>query len=93
MGIRSTNGVNDHLRALQRKGCIRREDMKARSIRIAPDISGPFWRVSTDASEPPFFVRSRISPSDQAILDALAALILLLAAVGVLACLAADAFE
>ncbi len=26
MGIRSTNGVNDHLRALERKGAIRRRD-------------------------------------------------------------------
>ncbi len=26
MGIRSTNGVNDHLRALERKGLIRRRD-------------------------------------------------------------------
>jgi repressor LexA len=30
MGIRSTNGVNDHLRALERKGYLRREDMKSR---------------------------------------------------------------
>ena len=26
MGIRSTNGVNDHLRALERKGYLTRED-------------------------------------------------------------------
>ena len=31
-GIRSTNGVNDHLRALERKGYIRRRDMLSRSI-------------------------------------------------------------
>ena len=30
MGIRSTNGVNDHLRALERKGYLTREDMKSR---------------------------------------------------------------
>jgi repressor LexA len=33
MGIRSTNGVNDHLRALERKGYLQREDMKSRALR------------------------------------------------------------
>jgi repressor LexA len=33
MGIRSTNGVNDHLRALERKGYMTREDMKSRALR------------------------------------------------------------
>ncbi len=33
MGIRSTNGVNDHLKALERKGYLRREDMKSRALR------------------------------------------------------------
>ncbi len=33
MGIRSTNGVNDHLRALERKGYLMREDMKSRALR------------------------------------------------------------
>jgi repressor LexA len=33
MGIRSTNGVNDHLRALEYKGYLTREDMKSRSLR------------------------------------------------------------
>ncbi len=33
MGIRSTNGVNDHLRALERKGYLVREDMKSRALR------------------------------------------------------------
>jgi repressor LexA len=36
MGIRSTNGVNDHLRALERKGYLTREDMKSRALRPAP---------------------------------------------------------
>lgn len=36
MGIRSTNGVNDHLRALERKGYLAREDMKSRAIRPIP---------------------------------------------------------
>jgi len=37
MGIRSTNGVNDHLRALERKGYLRREDMKSRALRLVDD--------------------------------------------------------
>jgi len=36
MGIRSTNGVNDHLRALERKGYLTREDMKSRALRPTP---------------------------------------------------------
>jgi repressor LexA len=32
-GIRSTNGVNDHLRALEKKGYLQREDMKSRTLR------------------------------------------------------------
>jgi len=36
MGIRSTNGVNDHLRALERKGYLKREDMKSRALRPTP---------------------------------------------------------
>lgn len=37
MGIRSTNGVNDHLKALERKGYIVREDLKSRTLRpVAP---------------------------------------------------------
>lgn len=39
MGIRSTNGVNDHLRALERKGYLRREDMKSRALRVVEDAS------------------------------------------------------
>jgi repressor LexA len=33
MGIRSTNGVNDHLKALERKGYLIRDDMKSRALR------------------------------------------------------------
>src|SRR5579864_5441857 len=40
MGIRSTNGVNDHLRALERKGYLTREDMKSRALRPAPFVDG-----------------------------------------------------
>jgi repressor LexA len=37
-GIRSTNGVNDHLKALEKKGHLRREDLKSRAMR---PISAP----------------------------------------------------
>lgn len=39
--IRSTNGVNDHLKALEKKGHLRRENLKSRAMRpVLPDGSG-----------------------------------------------------
>ncbi len=32
-GIKSTNGVNDHLKALEKKGHLKREDLKSRAMR------------------------------------------------------------
>ena len=40
MGIRSTNGVADHLRALERKGYLTKGDMHARSLRIISPFAG-----------------------------------------------------
>jgi repressor LexA len=34
LGIKSTNGVNDHLNALQRKGFIKRQDHKSRTLSV-----------------------------------------------------------
>jgi repressor LexA len=48
MGIRSTNGVNDHLRALERKGYLTREDMKSRALR--PKDMGPSEDVSEETN-------------------------------------------
>lgn len=48
-GIRSTNGINDHLCALERKGYIRREDMTARSIRVTDARQPAPLERSTDA--------------------------------------------
>jgi repressor LexA len=48
MGIRSTNGVNDHLRALERKGYLTREDMKSRALRPTGMAQ---VRASNDGSE------------------------------------------
>ena len=39
-GITSTNGVNDHLWALERKGYIRRTETKSRSIEVIRLPSG-----------------------------------------------------
>src|SRR5215472_6258750 len=49
MGIRSTNGVNDHLRALERKGYLTREDMKSRALRPVTPLNGRESELSTSA--------------------------------------------
>lgn len=38
--IRSTNGVNDHLRALERKGHIVRRDRLSRGMRVVSPLTG-----------------------------------------------------
>src|SRR5436190_3045973 len=46
MGIRSTNGVNDHLKALEKKGYLEREDLKSRALRpISFEGSGPTGNI------------------------------------------------
>jgi repressor LexA len=50
MGIRSTNGVNDHLRALEHKGYLTREDMKSRSLRPTDIEVGTGGRSSSSSS-------------------------------------------
>jgi repressor LexA len=49
MGIRSTNGVNDHLKALERKGFLLREGLKSRALR---PVQGPEWSVEEPESSP-----------------------------------------
>ena len=39
MGIKSTNGVNDHLKALERKGALVREGLKSRALRPVNMVS------------------------------------------------------
>jgi repressor LexA len=51
MGIRSTNGVNDHLRALERKGYLTREDMKSRALRPT-GLQLPLPGTDADSSAP-----------------------------------------
>lgn len=48
LGIRSTNGVNDHLRALERKGYLTREDMKSRTLRL---VRSPDGRTMSEAED------------------------------------------
>src|ERR1700691_4096379 len=50
MGIRSTSGVNDHLRALERKGYLTREDMKSRALRPVSPAEAPSHSRSFDES-------------------------------------------
>ena len=45
MNISSVNGVNDHLKALERKGFISREGMKSRTLRLVKTESSPFEPV------------------------------------------------
>jgi len=47
-GISSTNGVNDHLAALERKGFITRSS-KARSIQLTPKAEHSLYHVEADA--------------------------------------------
>src|SRR4051812_31932559 len=49
-GIRSTNGVNDHLRALEKKGHLQREDLKSRALR---PVSSPGAGQRRGAAEAP----------------------------------------
>jgi len=52
MGIRSTNGVNDHLRALERKGYLTREDMKSRALKLVEDqLAAPPKHTDDDLIE------------------------------------------
>lgn len=41
IGVHSTNGVVDHLRALERKGYLTREDMKSRGLRLLDAAGEP----------------------------------------------------
>lgn len=45
MGIRSTNGVNDHLKALSRKGYLVRDELKSRALRPADELSGNLVQI------------------------------------------------
>lgn len=63
MGIRSTNGVNDHLRALERKGYLRREDMKSRALRLVSDNTNAESLLDDGADAESNGVHSQPQPS------------------------------
>jgi|LNFM01.1.fsa_nt_gb repressor LexA len=59
MGIKSTNGVNDHLTALERKGYLRRDSMKSRALQPTE----PHDRVA--AHSEPVAVESDSKPANE----------------------------
>ncbi len=51
-GIRSTNGVNDHLKALEKKGFLSREDLKSRAMRpVSRPLGGGVAKGSVPVSD------------------------------------------
>src|SRR3989304_1756756 len=54
MGIRSTNGVNDHLKALEKKGYLAREDLKSRALRPLRGRDGAGAPPAAPAAAPAF---------------------------------------
>jgi repressor LexA len=48
MGIRSTNGVNDHLKALERKGYLEREGLKSRALRPVRSSSNGGQKITSN---------------------------------------------
>ncbi len=63
MGIRSTNGVNDHLKALERKGYLRREGLKSRALRPV----GVAKRARADSWDEHGNVLSALVPSSESV--------------------------
>lgn len=57
LGIRSTNGVNDHLVALTKKGYLQRQDLKSRALRVMGSSSEPPPERITDLVEIPLLGR------------------------------------
>jgi repressor LexA len=57
-GIRSTNGVNDHLKALERKGYLVRGELKSRALSVIEGGRG-------SSSVRPRFVRSEVQPAPE----------------------------
>ncbi len=45
MDIHSTNGVNDHLKALEKKGFLKRDDMKSRALRPTHEVRRDMMEV------------------------------------------------
>ncbi len=50
-GIRSTNGVSDHLRALEKKGVLSRTEHQSRSLQLVRDVPDPGQAAKTQAQQ------------------------------------------
>jgi len=51
MSIKSTNGVNDHLKAIERKGYLEREDGKSRALKPLFNPDGTFYQRGAISSD------------------------------------------
>lgn len=51
MRIKSTNGVNDHLKAIERKGYLEREDGKSRALKPLYNPDGTFYQRGAISSD------------------------------------------
>src|SRR3972149_8505048 len=60
MGIKSTNGVNDHLKALEKKGYLAREDLKARALRPLRGRDGAGAAPAAPAGAPAFLAAALV---------------------------------
>lgn len=47
LGIKSTNGVNDHLKALEKKDYLAREDAKSRALRPLRNVDGSLYQPAS----------------------------------------------
>lgn len=65
MGIRSTNGVNDHLKALEKKGYLEREDLKSRALRPVEPRGANGHPIDHDGLEPIDELAARRVSDDQ----------------------------
>ena len=69
-GIASTNGVNDHLRALERKGWILRDDLLSRGMRVIGDPA-----VNDVAPDAPAGMLSELQEENRALRELLRRLV------------------
>jgi SOS-response transcriptional repressor LexA len=67
-GIRSTNGVNDHVRALVRKGYLSKTDTHARGLRVTGQTLRP---LSAEDSEPQLSTEQALQQENKALREIL----------------------
>lgn len=64
LGIRSTNGVADHLKALKRKGYLQQQDMKSRTLMVVSDDEEAVGARAQHAAPLPDNVVRALFPSE-----------------------------